>query len=184
MRIRVDEIPESGRFVHLHWDQGRLSQFLPPDDPFEMNLVRPVNVDLEIHKRADHLRVLGSIQGLLELACHRCLDPVRHPLNETVDLFLIEEVRTLSEEETELELEDLEYEFFDGEVLELDQLIAEQIFLSLPHKVLCSTECRGLCLRCGANLNTEPCRCAEGDERSPFAKLEALRDTLPDKKMN
>jgi uncharacterized protein len=184
MRIRVDEIPESGRFVHLHWDQGRLREFLPPDDPFEMKLVRPVNVDLEIHKRSDHLRVLGSIQGLLELACHRCLDPVRHPLNEAVDLFLIEEVRTPAEEETELELEELEYEFFDGEVIELDQLIAEQIFLSLPHKVLCSAECRGLCPRCGANLNTEPCRCAGGDERSPFAKLNVLRETLPDKKMD
>jgi uncharacterized protein len=184
MRLRVDEIPESGRFIHLHWDQSRLSRFLQPDDPFEMKLARPVNVDLEVHKRADHVRVMGSIQGELELACHRCLDPVRHPLDETVDLFLVEEARTPEEEETELDLEDLEYEFFDGEVIELDELVAEQIFLSLPHKVLCSEKCRGLCPGCGANLNVETCRCSGGDERSPFARLKVLRDTLPDKKLD
>ncbi|MHC1744248.1 MAG: DUF177 domain-containing protein [Syntrophobacteraceae bacterium] len=182
MRIRLDEIPESGRFVHLHWAQDRLRQFLPPDDPFEMKLVRPVNVDLEIQKRADHIRVEGTIRGLLELACHRCLDPVQHQLDEAVDLFLIEEVPPAEEDETELELEDLEYEFFDGEAIEVDQLIVEQIFLSLPHKVLCSEQCRGLCPRCGANLNTEPCNCAREDSLTPFAKLKALRDALPDKK--
>jgi uncharacterized protein len=184
MRIRVDEIPESGRFVHLHWDQERLGKFLPPDDPFEMKLARPVNVDLEIQKRPDHIRVLGSIRGELQLACHRCLDPVRHQLDEAVDLFLIEEARSPDEEETELELEDLEYEFFDGEVIELDQLIAEQIFLSLPHKVLCTEACRGLCPRCGANLNAEACQCGKGKETSPFAKLKSLRDALPDKKVD
>ncbi len=184
MRIRVDEIPESGRFLHLHWNQDRLSEFLPPDDPFEMKLARPVNVDLEIQKHSDHIRVLGSIRGSLQLACHRCLDPVQHELDEAVDLFLIEEAPSAEGEETELELEDLEYEFFDGEVIEVDQLIAEQIFLSLPHKVLCSDQCRGLCPRCGANLNTEPCGCAKDDSLSPFAKLKTLRDVLPDKKLD
>lgn len=184
MRLRVDEIPESGRFIHLHWDQDRLSQYLPPDDPFEMKLARPLNVDLEIQKRPDHVRVTGSVRGVLELACHRCLDPVRHPLDEAVDLFLIEEAPTPSEEETELDMEDLEYEFFDGETIDLDQLIGEQVFLALPHKVLCSEECRGLCPRCGANLNTESCRCVRGDEQSPFEKLKILRSALPDKKLD
>lgn len=181
MRIRVDEIPESGRFVHLHWAQDRLSQFLPPDDPFEMKLVRPVNVDLEIQKRSDHIRVTGSIRGLLELACHRCLEPVQHELDEAVDLFLIEEAPSEESEEADLEVEDLEYEFYDGEAIEVDQLIAEQIFLSLPHKVLCSDQCRGLCPRCGANINTEPCGCDREESLSPFAKLQALRGSLPDK---
>lgn len=182
MRIRVDEIPESGRTVHLHWDQDRLNGFLPPDDPFEMKLIKPVNVDLEFQKHSDHVRVRGAIRGPLELACHRCLDPVRHPLDEKVDLFLIEEVRSPEETDTELDLEDLEYEFFDGQVIEVDQLIAEQIFLSLPHKVLCSEACRGLCPRCGANLNTETCRCDKGEDQSPFAKLKVLRGALPEKK--
>lgn len=178
MRIRVDEIPEAGRFLHIHWDQDRFSQFLPPDDPFELALRRPVNVDLEIQKGADHIRIQGSIKGDLQAACHRCLKPISLPLDETVDVFLLEEQKAPREEETELEEDEMDYEFFDGEVIEVDELIAEQIFLALPFKILCSENCRGICPRCGVNLNDEPCRCEKKKEGSPFAKLEAIRDRL------
>jgi uncharacterized protein len=38
-------------------------------------------------------------------------------------------------------------------------MAAEQVYLEIPMKPLCSPECRGLCPRCGANLNTETCAC-------------------------
>ena len=179
MRIRVDEIPESGRLIHIHWDQDRLIQFLPPDDPFEMELIRPVNVDLEITKGADHVRILGSIKGVLQVACHRCLKPFPLALDESVDVFLLEEQKAPKDEEKELDEEELDYDFFDGEAIEVDQLIAEQIFLALPYKVLCSENCLGLCPRCGANLNDEPCKCKQTPDDSPFSKLKAIKDRLP-----
>lgn len=178
MRIRVDEIPDSGRFLHFHWDEERLKQFLPPDDPLDMELVRPVNVDLEIHKRSDHIRILGTIQSILRLVCHRCLNAFDRSFEEEVDVFLIEEKNAPQEEETELETDELEYEFFDGENIEIDQLVAEQIFLALPYKILCSERCKGLCSRCGANLNEEPCECDRSKEESPFAVLEEMKGEL------
>ena len=182
MRIRVDEIPDSGRFVHLHWDEERLKEFIPPEDPFELRLVRPVNVDLEIYKRAEHIRIQGLIEGVLQVACHRCLRPFPFPVKEAVDLFLMEEQEAPGEEEIEVDPEEMEYEFFDGEVIEIDQLIAEQIFLALPFKVLCSETCQGICPRCGVNLNEEACRCDKEAEDSPFAKLEKLKEQLPSAK--
>jgi uncharacterized protein len=179
MRIRVDEIPDAGRFLHFHWDESQLSRFLPPDDPFEPRLDRPVNVDLEINKQPDHIRIRGSITGAVQVACHRCLSVFSRPLNEQVDIFLIPEERAPEEEETELEADEMDYDFFDGEVIEIDELVAEQIFLSLPLKVLCSDTCRGLCPGCGANLNEEPCRCEKKSADSPFAKLEAVKARLP-----
>jgi uncharacterized protein len=180
MRIRVDEIPDSGRFLHLHWDEDKFKEFVPPDDPFELKLARPVNVDLEIYKRADHIRVQGIIEGELQVACHRCLRPFFLPLKETVDLFLMEgQEEDREEEEIELDPEELDYDFFDGEAIEIDGLIAEQIFLSLPFKVLCSESCRGICPRCGVNLNEESCRCEKATEDSPFGGLEKLRRELP-----
>lgn len=179
MRIRVDEISESGRFLHFHWDEERLSRFIPPDDPFELKLAKPVNVDLEIQRRTDHIHIGGTIKGVIEVACHRCLGPFPFPLDEKVDVFLLEEQRIPEEEETELEEEEMDYEFFDGEVIEIDQLVAEQIFLALPLKVLCSESCKGLCPRCGANLNEEACKCEEGGNDSPFAKLGKLKGQLP-----
>lgn len=179
MRIRVDEIPEAGRILRFHWDQNRFSVFLPPEDPFPIELVRPLNVHLEIHKEVDHFRVTGTINGVLRTACHRCLRTFVHPLNETVDLYLVEEKEDVSEEEVELEMEDLDYEFFDGEVIEVDRLVAEQVFLSLPVKVLCSDDCKGLCPNCGANLNEESCSCKKTSQGSPFSILEGFQINPP-----
>jgi uncharacterized protein len=182
MRIRVDEIPESGRFIHLHWDEHRLNQFLPPNDPTPLKLSRPLNVDLEIQKQPDHIRVLGTIAGVLQLVCHRCLEAFERPLEESVDIILVQEEKTREEEETEFDVEDLDYRFFDGEVIEIDDLVAEQIFLTLPFKVLCSESCLGLCQRCGGNLNEGPCRCEKSVDDSPFGNLKAIRSRLPEKK--
>jgi uncharacterized protein len=178
MRIRVDEIPESGRFLHFHWDDARFRQFLPAEDPFEFKLIRPLNVDLEIQRRTDHIRVQGTLQGTLEVVCHRCLKAFPWPLEEPVDVFLVEGEEPQPSEEIELEAGDLDYEFFDGVTIEIDHLVIEQISLALPVKILCSEHCRGLCPRCGANLNEEPCRCEKSADSSPFAALEAIKTRL------
>ena len=178
MRVRVDEIPDAGRFLHFHWDDARLRRFLPADDPFEFKLVRPLNVDLEIQKRTDHFHVSGTLKGTLQVNCHRCLHAVPWPLDEKVDVFLVEEEELEPSEEIELDSKDLDYEFFDGMVIDIDLLVVEQIFLALPVKILCSDNCRGLCPRCGTNLNEEPCSCDKDTGKSPFAALEAIKARL------
>lgn len=179
MRIRVDEIPESGRVLHLHWNQGELSRFLPPDDPFELSLPRPLNVDLEINKLPDHIRIQGMLQGVLQINCHRCLSPCLWTLEEPVDISLFNATEAPGDEELELEAEELDFEYFDGEVIQIDELIAEQIFLALPFKVLCSESCKGICPGCGANLNEELCRCSADAKDNPFARLTELKERLP-----
>jgi uncharacterized protein len=182
MRIRIDEIPDAGRFLRFHWDESRLRHLLPPDDPMPIALERPVEVDLEIHKRPDHIRVTGKIQAALQIACHRCLEIYSLPLEQQVDAFLVKtERKEASEEDLELEAEELEYEFFDGEVIDIDFLVAEQIFLVLPLKALCAEECKGICPRCGANLNVEVCSCPKKEQKSPFAGLRAVKLAVPDR---
>ncbi len=63
------------------------------------------------------------------------------------------------DEEIALATEDLEVGFYQEDGLFLADVVAEQIHLSLPMKVVCREECRGLCPGCGANLNRERCRC-------------------------
>jgi uncharacterized protein len=174
MRIRVDEIPESGRLLHFHWDEQRFRQLLSPDDPFELGLERPLNVDLEIHRHPDHIKIEGSIEAVLTLDCHRCLSRFTRPFSEPVDIVLVKERAETESEELELQWEDQDYDFFDGEVIEIDHLVVEQVFLALPVKVLCSESCKGLCSGCGANLNEEPCKCAKPAKASPFDKLSAI----------
>jgi uncharacterized protein len=182
MRIRIDEIPDAGRFLCFHWDESRLRHFLPPDDPMPIVLERPVEVDLELHKLPDHIRITGNIQATLQIACHRCLGIYSLPLEQQVDAFLTEKGKDeASEEDVELDAEELEYEFFDGEVIDIDFLVAEQIFLALPLKALCAEECKGICPRCGANLNVEVCNCPKKEQKSPFAGLRAVKLVVPDR---
>ncbi len=180
MRIRVDEIPDSGRLLHLHWGQEKLRQFLAQDDPFELNLLRPVNVDLEISRKMDHIHVTGSVKGSLQVACHRCLKSFPWALDEAVDVVLVEEERLPDDEEIELDADELELEIFDGVAIEVDRLIAEQIFLALPYKVLCSETCKGICPGCGVNLNDETCTCKQDENKSAFSVLRAIKARLPD----
>ncbi len=177
MRIRVDEIPDSGKVLRFRWEENRLRDLMPPDDPTDLEMVRPLQVNLELQKRKDHIEVKGTIETELRLACHRCLQPFLWTLDEKVDTILLKE-QPVAEEDDELELdrEDLDFDFFDGEVIDVDQMVAEQVFLALPYKVLCSESCRGLCARCGADLNVEECTCVESASDSPFARLKALKD--------
>jgi len=77
-------------------------------------------------------------------------------------------------EEERLKDDDTEIGFFEGEGLFLADVLKEQVLLSLPMKVICQSDCRGLCPSCGANLNHEECRCEthKSDPRlAPLARL-------------
>lgn len=63
----------------------------------------------------------------------------------------------------------------DGFILDFDELVRTDILLELPTKFLCSEDCKGLCVKCGANLNETQCNCPT---REPDPRLAALRELL------
>jgi uncharacterized protein len=90
------------------------------------------------------------------------------------DLFYRPMKSMTDEEEARLKLDDTEIAFFDGDGLFLADVLAEQVLLAIPMKVICRSDCRGLCPHCGANLNTDECRCethAADSRLAPLARL-------------
>ena len=77
--------------------------------------------------------------------------------------------------EIDLQPEDLDTEFFDGVTIDVDLIVAEQIFLALPQKPLCQRECAGLCSGCGADLNREECKCEKIERGSVFQALRSVK---------
>lgn len=184
MRIRVDEIPEAGRFLHFAWAEAHFQRFLPPSDPLTFGFDRPLNVDLEVHKGPDHVRIQGEIRATLQLGCHRCLESFAWELEQPVEIFLLYQQKSpgqIDVEDLELTSEELDQTFFDGEEIDIDVLVAEQVLLALPIKALCSEECNGICPRCGTNLNGEACRCADSKKPSLFTVLQTIRQQLPNR---
>lgn len=111
---------------------------------------------VELHATADFT---------LETACDRCAKPISLPLATKIFHTLV----TSLNDETNDELLLVNELRFD-----LDSLVTEDIFLDLPSKILCDEDCKGMCSKCGADLNAGPCSC----EKEVDPRLAALKQLL------
>jgi uncharacterized protein len=98
------------------------------------------------------------------------------PVEEDFDLFYRPVSTIAREEEVELPEAELGVGFLSGDGIELADVVTEQVILAVPMKVVCRTDCRGLCPVCGANLNFEKCGCLRAKENSPFSSLSSLKE--------
>lgn len=112
----------------------------------------------------------------LRAECALCLKHFDLEVPVRFDLTLVPHPETVapSPEEVELSREDLEREFYTGEFLPLEDLVRQQILLSLPMVARCREDCRGLCPDCGADLNQEACSCARPQGESAFRVLRGM----------
>ncbi|HKV27690.1 MAG TPA: DUF177 domain-containing protein [Candidatus Acidoferrales bacterium] len=140
----------------------------------EFHQVEPLDVRATAELVDDQIRIYGTFHTRLEMVCARCLEIVVEEVSKNFDLFYRPVNSVSREEEFRLNLDDTEIAFFEGDGLFLADVLAEQVNLSLPMKVICRSDCRGLCPHCGVNLNQEECRCethAADPRLAPLARL-------------
>ncbi len=117
---------------------------------------QPVRVAGKIENRAGVVKLVFSVKSILSLRCDRCMKVVERDLDESFSHIL---VRELSNDD------DAEYEYIvceDG-TLDLAELVRTDLMLELPTKVLCKEDCKGLCPKCGKDLNLGSCDCKTKD---------------------
>ena len=121
------------------------------------------------------IRVRGHLGTVVESACDRCLGAVAIPVERDLDLFYRPMKEIALEEEIEIAEDESEVAFYPEEGIELADVVSEQVILSMPMKVVCRPDCRGLCPACGVNRNLEPCNCSKQTSEtrgsSPFSSL-------------
>lgn len=133
--------------------------------------VEPLEVRATAELVEGQIRIYGNLSTRVDLVCARCLEAVSEEMSKDFDLFY-RPMKTISrEEEVKLKDDDTDVAFFDGEGLFLADVLAEQVNLLIPMKAICRSDCRGLCPHCGANLNSEECRC---DSHTPDPRLAPL----------
>lgn len=118
----------------------------------------------------------GTLKGALRVICDRCLDSYRHEIESGFNYFLVPAPDDTEKDELELMEEDIEALFIHDDKINLDEVIREQLFLSLPVKCLCKDDCLGLCAKCGCNLNDSACECIAGQGHPAFAVLNKLKN--------
>lgn len=132
----------------------------------ERPAAHPVRVRGTVRNMAGALMLEGTASTVLELTCDRCGKPFSREQVLPLDTLLASE---LADEESEGEIY-----LLDGDELDLDELARTAFILGMEPKHLCSEDCKGLCARCGANLNEGPCGC----KREPDPRLAGLAKLL------
>jgi len=184
MKILVDRLTASPMTLEFvegpGWWRGRM-----PGGAGSSGAPSPaLEIRVQAQKMGEDLQVEGEIRGEFSLECSRCLARYCHPLRESFRLVLEpagsrvpadpEAAAALARDGLCVE-DEFETGWYQGGVLELDDVCFEVISLALPVKPLCQEDCAGLCTRCGANLSEGACSCEEAVPESPFAVLAALR---------
>ncbi len=107
------------------------------------------------------IRVQGHLKTRIGIACDRCLEPAEVEIDSAFDLLYRPASHTPEHAEVRLGGAEADIGFYEGEGLELSDVIREQILLLLPMQRLCREECKGICPACGRNRNTGECGCHE-----------------------
>lgn len=162
-------------------DEGLTVQHLYPEgEPGlagdESRLVGRPALDLKATRDGDRITLTGRVKAAVEIECDRCLSPLSVPVDQSFDLLYAPPTRPGSaHDEKELGEDDLSVSFYQGQAIDLDDLVREQIELALPMGRLCAEDCRGLCPHCGVNLNREQCDCSTIEIDTRWAALKDLQ---------
>ncbi len=105
------------------------------------------------------IRIRGTYKGLFQVPCARCLDPVEHALQGDYDVLFRPVGVDSDDREHSIGASETEIGYYDDGSLLLEDVLREQVLLSLPARTLCREDCKGICSRCGANGNNDPCSC-------------------------
>ena len=127
----------------------------------------PVQASGSVRNTAGVLVMTGKINTTIHGVCDRCASDFTSDLEFPLDVVLVTE---LSNEENE----DKWVFPLEGDSANLEDIIRTVFVLNMDSKLLCSEDCKGLCFRCGKNLNHGPCDCKK--EIDP--RLAALRQLL------
>jgi len=174
LQIHINSIADTGREVGLSFGKEWFARWREEDSGLEFSR-GAIDGTVRLEKHGRDVLVRGHLAGRLDLACSRCLEEFSFPVQADFDLLLAPEKEPMSGEDEELTAADLDLDFYTGEVVDLESIIREQIILTLPLKPLCFEDCRGLCTRCGANLNQERCACKAETAAGPLAGLAKLK---------
>lgn len=129
--------------------------------------VRNTRASGSVANRAGVLHFTADVDAVLECACARCLKDFEKPVRMRIET-------TLSEREQDSD--DPDMFIFEGDTVDVDEIIRTDFILNMDQRILCREDCKGLCEKCGADLNEGPCAC----EKEIDPRLAALRQLIED----
>ena len=129
--------------------------------------IKNSEINMSFHNKGKkHIafQCIGNVT--LVIPCDKCLEPVDYKIN--IECFKDLDMNKTSERKI-AELDEEVY--LEGTKFDTEVFIYNEILVSLPMKVLCKEDCRGICNRCGANLNMGACKCDDAEPGTGMSKI-------------
>ncbi len=147
LKIKIKDIsPSSG----LKQSFQVAAKDLALEDTGDIHFNDPVKVDFNLEKVSDMVLAKVNVVAKFSTSCGRCLEEVQQELKENLELnFSINP---------------------KDEFIDLTEDIRQEMVIDMPVRVLCKQDCKGLCVHCGVNLNTEKCQC---ENKSDYTDLKS-----------
>lgn len=134
------------------------AKYKRPEDS-EVSFLSPIDYELTLTRSGQNVWVRGAVETKLALVCDRCLEEFTYAIRADLDIELVPKEDAPDAPEVELKSEELDQYYFEGEDIDLDPYVYEEVMLNIPIKALCAESCKGMCPVCGKNLNLGECRC-------------------------
>jgi uncharacterized protein len=128
----------------------------------------PIRGELVLESITEGILASGRLEGSFTLRCARCLRGFQRGFSVDLSELFVSHPHQDSDE----------YPLDPEGYLEPDQMVRDVIGVELPFAPVCRPDCRGLCSRCGGDLNLGECTCAEPQIDPRWEGLEALLDAL------
>ncbi len=178
MRIEIHHIPSQGTTLRFNKGAQQFATLKKLIANGECDFISPIEISLRVVPEKDLFKVAGRIAATLRLACARCLTEYDAPLARRFTLNysrqILDDIHVPDSDGLELTAQQIGMYYFKGEEIDFTDAVQEQVVLAIPYRPLCHEACKGLCVRCGADLNKMACRCAAKEEDGPFAVLKNL----------
>jgi len=170
MRIELENLEGGkGEFAHVY----NPDELNPVDE--RVKLTAPATVNAKIRLAGNDVFVNGHVDTRAQVECDRCLKPIELPVNTDFELEYITGSEYESSALAELTEAEMSVAVFDGDALDVDEIVKEQILLGVPTRMLCREDCKGFCPKCGADRNTGECNCETKEIDPRWAALKNLK---------
>jgi uncharacterized protein len=137
----------------------------------DATLDKAVTADFVLSHKDRDLHVDGTVETSIRFKCSRCMKEFSQPFEASFDLSYLPQPKWTKDAEIELQYEEMEVAYYDGVALDVNLMILEQIELAIPMKFVCREDCKGLCYKCGTDLNDGACLCKSENVDSRLSVL-------------
>ncbi len=131
-----------------------------------------------LNESLGEIRMLGDLQVNAEGSCDRCAEAATYSIENHFDLVYLPSEEANAGGEAEVEEAGIEVGYYDGNGIELNDVLREVVLLALPMQLVCDEDCRGICPSCGQNRNQADCGCQPTIADDRWSKLKMLKAEL------